>query len=634
MKKEENTLNKFYDGLKRLFSSEIIIRKTPDGNLKVADTNQIQKSLEHRMVDRFNRIYTHTKPLDSQYKQTLSYHMVRHELFRDYDIMDNDPIIASALDIYADESTTKNERGEILSIHCEDPTVKSVLQNLYYDVLNIDFNLWSWTRNMCKYGDMYLELSISPKYGIYNIEPMSPYEIQRIEGSDEENPQRIVFKREGTLACDYDNYQVAHFRLLGDSNFLPYGKSMIENGRKVWKQLSLMEDAMMIHRIMRAPEKRIFKFDVGNVPPQEIETFVTKFIDKIKKVPYIDPQTGEYNLRFNLNNMIEDFYLPVRGNDSGTSIENLPGVQWEGIEDIEYLRNKMMAAFKIPKSFLGYDENVGGRAHLASEDVRFARTIDRIQRIVVSELYKIGIVHLYSQGIRDSKMVDFDLELTNPSIILEQERVEMLQSKISLARDMMETNLFSSNYIHRTLFSFDDEQMAEMTKEVIHDKKMIHRLESIQSDGKDPALEYKEVQPEESGDDEPTDDDMGGGGGGSTPPDEPTADEPAAEEPSPAEPEPAAEEPAQESVEYKDKDGRIRKYKHPDDKSFGRDPLGKKERKDRTTSRSRLEQMSNEGSIIALDDYLTKIDKKMVITEKNKVKTDDSGSILDERNLL
>ena len=126
----------------------------------------------------------------------------------------------------------------------------------------------------------------------------------------------------------------------------------------------------------------------------------------------MNEQTGEYNLKFNMQNMLEDYFLPVRGGESGTSIDTLNGLSNDGqIDDIEYLRNKMHAALKIPKAFLGYDEGVEGKATLAAEDVRFARTIERIQKIFVSELTKIAIIHLYAQGFEGEDLINFSLFL-------------------------------------------------------------------------------------------------------------------------------------------------------------------------------------------------------------------------------
>ena len=157
--------------------------------------------------------------------------------------------------------------------------------------------------------------------------------------------------------------------MLSDSNYLPYGKSMIEQARQIWKQVTLMEDAMLIHRIMRAPEKRIFKIDIGNIPPAEVDNYMQRIINKMKKAPVIDEATGEYNLKYNMQNLTEDFYLPVRGGDSGTQLENLPGLEFNAIDDIEYLKNKLLAALRVPKAYLGYEEEVGSKN--IAEDVRF-----------------------------------------------------------------------------------------------------------------------------------------------------------------------------------------------------------------------------------------------------------------------
>jgi hypothetical protein len=267
--------------------------------------------------------------------------------------MDTDSIICSALDIYADECTAKNEFGDVLTIKSPNEKVQKVLHNLFYDVLNIEFNLWPWIRNTVKYGDFFLKLDIAENYGVINAEPISAYEMIREEGMDPNKPNEIRFKRDFTAlssaysvssnkdAEEFDNYEIAHFRLLTDTNFLPYGRSLIEPARKVWKQITLMEDAMLIHRIMRAPDKRVFKIDIGNIPPNEVEAFMEGMVNKMKKVPYIDQDTGEYNLKYNMQNLLEDFYLPVRGAESGTSIESLAGVQYDSIADIDYLKNRM-----------------------------------------------------------------------------------------------------------------------------------------------------------------------------------------------------------------------------------------------------------------------------------------------------
>ncbi len=372
MAEQENILTR----LGKLFQNQIIVRKTPTGQLKVKDVDFAQTGLTSNFIDRYQRLMggnTSMGKYAAKQNAKNAFDVARKELFKDYELMDEDPIISSALDIYSDESTVDNIESEILKIKSDNPKVAKILHNLFYDVMNIEFNLWPWIRNLTKYGDHFLYLEIIDKLGVVNIRPLSVYETFRLEDHDPEQPKLVQFEvqsedNKNSIPFSspqelYENFEIAHFRLMSDANFLPYGKSMMEGARKVWKQLQLMEDAMLIHRIMRAPEKRIFKLDIGNIPPNEVENFMQQIINKMKKVPVIDQATGDYNLRYNMESTTEDYFLPVRGSDSGTSIETLNGLTNDGaIDDIEYLRNKMMAALKIPKAFLGYEEGVGSKA--------------------------------------------------------------------------------------------------------------------------------------------------------------------------------------------------------------------------------------------------------------------------------
>jgi hypothetical protein len=481
--------------LQKLFSTNTIVRKTAKG-VKVVDTDEYQ-SMTTNLVDRFMKLKV------SNYaggvESGLAYQQVRIDLFRDYDSMDMDPIISAALNVYADECTAKNEMGNILKIHHEDDNIKQILENLFYDIINIEFTLWPWVRNLVKYGDFYLQLEMAEGLGIVNVLPLSTYEMSRIEGFDPTNPQKVKFVYAPyqnpynavgqTAKKEYENYEIAHFRLNGDANFLPYGKSMIEGGRRVWKQLTLMEDAMLIHRVMRAPEKRIFKVDVGNIPPNEVDNYMQKIINNSKKVPFVDERTGEYNLKYNIQNLIEDYYMPVRGNDNGTSIETLKGLEYNMTDDINYLKGKLLAALQIPKAFLGYEEDTNGKATLAAMDVRFAKTIERIQRVIISELTKIAIVHLYAQGIDDDRLTDFSLELTIPSKIYEQEKVELYNSKVQLIQQMQQTKMFSKEWMYEAIMGMAKDEQDEQTLQVLEDTKQQFRLTSIETQGVDPAKE-------------------------------------------------------------------------------------------------------------------------------------------------
>ena len=481
--------------LQNLFSTNVIVRTYGKDKLRVVDTNRLQSVgnlAQSKVADRYTRLHGANKHrvggmggYDSNYYM----HQNRMQLYADYEMMDKDPIISAALDIYSDESTLADQFGEILTIKTNNTQLQKILYNLFYDILNVEFNLWTWIRNMTKYGDFFLKLDIADELGIINVRPFSSYEMERWEEYDNATGEYdIKFKNIASEQMTYDTYEVAHFRMLSDSNFLPYGRSMLEGARKEFQKLMMMEDAMLIHRIMRAPEKRIFKIDIGNIPPNEVDTFMETIINKMKKIPHIDPQTGNYNLKFNLNNMLEDYYLPVRGGQSSTQIDTLPGMTFTGMDDIEYIKDKMMAALKIPKPFLGYGESQEGKVNLASIDIRFARTIERIQKIVVSELSKIAIVHLYSQGFEGEDLVGFELELTAPSIIYDQQKVALMNEKIQLANTMKDSKLVSDRYIYEYIFNMSEDQWLQERNDVIEDLKLRFRQNQIEQEGNDPAV--------------------------------------------------------------------------------------------------------------------------------------------------
>ena len=579
-----------FSRLQRLFSTNVIVRNVGGRKLKIADTAQVQSVAGKDLVDRFSRLYKSPTGM-SGYNQSLYQKTMRMGLFRDYEAMDSDPLISSALDIYADETTLKSEYGKILSVKSDNNQIHDILHNLYYDILNIEFNLYPWTRNLCKYGDFFLKLDINEKYGITNVEPLSSYDVQRVEGEDPENPHYTKFVLESGdvrqtqqgQKSEFENYEIAHFRMISDSNFLPYGRSMLEGGRKVWKQLSLMEDAMLIHRIMRAPEKRIFNIDIGNIPPAEVDNYMQKIVGKMKKAPVID-DNGQYNLKYNIQNITEDFFLPVRGGDSGTRIENLGGLEYQTTDDIEYLRNKLLASLKIPQPFYGYAEKATeSKATLAAEDVRFARTVERIQRIMVSELTKIGIVHLYSQGYTDQDLVNFDLELTNPSKIYEQEKLELLGQRITAFNDLTaENSVTPKEWAYKQIFGFSEEEIKGFEEKIVEDKITEFRYESIKTEGNDPkqAAEQEQQESEEELASRTGTEEIGEEGGS------PEGGWEGAGRP--------------KEMPHYGKDGSAR----------GRDPLGNHERKKLHSSSPRYGKSYRES--LGLDKLKSKIDKKLI----------------------
>jgi hypothetical protein len=503
-----------FSRLKKLFSTDVVIRNVGGNQIKVIDSGKIQATGEletNSLMDRYNRIFSTTPTSLYGAQFNINYQYLRPYMYSEYDVMDQDAIIASALDILADESTLKNDMGEVLQIRSANEDIQKILYNLFYDVLNIEFNLWMWVRQMCKYGDFFLKLEIAEKFGVYNVIPYTAYHIERQEGFNPDNMSEIRYRfiadgldnissgmypvggaagtsnLQNETGVFFDNYEMAHFRLISDVNYLPYGRAYIEPARRLYKQYVLMEDAMLIHRIARAPEKRIFYMNVGSIPPNEIDAFMQKTIGNLKRTPFQDNKTGDYNLKYNMQNMMEDFYIPVRGNDQTTKIETTPGLQYDGIQDVEYLREKLFAALKIPKAFLGYEEDIEGKATLAAQDIRFARTIERLQRIVLSELNKIALVHLYTQGYTDETLTNFTLEMSSPSIVLEQEKVELLKSKSELAEQLLAQGLVPSDWIYDNVYQFSEDQYDEYRDLVREDAKRKFRIAQIEAEGNDPV---------------------------------------------------------------------------------------------------------------------------------------------------
>jgi len=500
--------------LKRLFSTDVIIRNQGGNQLKVIDVDSIQTTGDvatNSIMDRYNRLYSPSSTSLFGQQLNINYQYLRTMIYSDYDTMDYDAIIASALDIISDECTLKNDMGEVLQIRSSNEDIQKILYNLFYDVLNIEFNLWSWIRQMNKYGDFFLKLEIAEKFGVYNVIPYTAYHIQRQENYDPEHPNAVRFKYspEGfysggsgyygvpnTFEKDeniiyFDNYEIAHFRLITDVNYLPYGRSYLEPARRLFKQYILMEDAMLINRISRSPDRRIFYINVGSIPPNEVENFMQKTISTLKRTPLIDHETGQYNLKYNMQNLLEDYYIPVRGNDTVTKIDTAAGLQFDGITDVIYLREKLFAALKVPKAFMGYEKDLTGKATLAAEDIRFARTIDRIQRIVLSELYKIALVHLYAQGYNGDELTNFELDLTTPSIIYDQEKIALLTQKVDLAQKIIETKLLPTDWIYDNIFHLSEDQYEEYRDLIIEDQKRAFRNKQVSEEGNDPKITGK-----------------------------------------------------------------------------------------------------------------------------------------------
>ena len=425
-----------------------------------------------------NAFDTFQRASSALYQQSLVGGVERLERVKDYEEMDHYPEITRALDIYADDSMTYAEDGKILQIVSDDDKIVHELEELLYQRLDLDFHLWTWIRNMCKYGDMFNLLDIVDKEGVLGAIAMPVGEIEREEGYNND-PNSLRFKWTAQGNTVFENYQVSHLRILGDDRFLPYGRSVLDSSRKVWKQLLMAEDAMLIYRISRAPERRVFYVDVGNIPPRDVDSYMQNARDKLKRIAVTQESNGNLDMRYNPESILEDFFIPVRG-DRGSRIETLPGGEnAAAIEDIEYLQNKLFISLGVPKSYLTAEEDLSGKSTLAQEEIKFARPIQRIQKIVVSELAKISLVHLYLRGYDESSIYNFDLRLTNPSTVTEMMHLELMGNRFDTASNMADSPLLSLDYIQREVLKLSASEIVDINLQIekeAHEAYIIEQL--------------------------------------------------------------------------------------------------------------------------------------------------------------
>lgn len=412
------------------------------------------------------------KELSNLYVRSLANYANYERLSRysDYNEMELTPELHSALDIYADEATTKNDNGDVIEITSKNAEIKEVLETLFFDILNINFDAWSWMRHFVKFGDLMLFVDAHEQNGILNLIQIPINEIEREEGFDPNDPLATRFKWLTRGNTTLENWQIIHFRLLGNDAYLPYGSSVLEPARRIWRQLTLIEDAMLVYRIVRSPERRVFHIELGTTPPEDVEPFIEQVKTQMKRNTIVDPETGRVDLRYNPLSVEEDFFLPKRG-DLMSTIDTLSGGQFTGdIEDVQYIQSKMFAAIKIPRAYLGYDD-VGAKATLSQEDVRFSRTTERVQGLFVAELKKIAIIHLYLLGYSNSDIVNFDIRMANPSSIAEQQKLELWRMKLEIA-GMAQEGTFSRDFVYKTIFSLNDKQIA-----IIKEGKRLDKIE-------------------------------------------------------------------------------------------------------------------------------------------------------------
>jgi len=456
--------------LTRLFRSGPVVKRNV---LRNTDKNYTSTAFDQFRKNQ-SQVYSNAMSAYGTYDRMARY--------SDFSEMEYTPEIASALDIYSEESVSADEAGKTLHIYSDNPKIKKILTELFYDTLNVEFNMTSWVRNLVKYGDCFLFNDVHPQHGVINCFPLPISEVEREEGFDPNDPMAVRFRwiTQGNQVLE--NWQVSHMRLLGNDAFIPYGSSILEPARRIWRQMILLEDAMLVHRIVRAPDRRAFYIDVGNVPPEEVANYMEQAQTSLKRSSIVDQNTGRVDLRYNPLSVDEDYFIPVRGGDSGTKIEGIAGQTIAGeTNDVEYIQKKLFAALKIPKAYLGYDEGLGAKATLSQEDIRFSRTIARIQRTVLSEMNKLAIVHLYCNGFSDEDLLDFKLMLSNPSTIAQQQKLELYKSRFETAATAIGvTGMVDRNWVQKNILRFSDEEIKAIAAGQRKDKVSDLEIESTQ----------------------------------------------------------------------------------------------------------------------------------------------------------
>ena len=472
------------------------------------------------------------------YTQAIYYEPTRLASFYDYESMEFTPEISTALDIYAEESTTPNQDGYILQIYSESKRVKGILADLFNNVLDVNTNLQMWTRNTCKYGDNFVYLKLDSEKGVVGCMQLPNIEIERLErGMAAKSINAEVDPKDKGLRfhwkvkdMEFNSWEVAHFRLLGDDRKLPYGTSMLEKARRIWKQLLLSEDAMLIYRTSRAPERRVFKVFVGNMDDKDVEAYVQRVANKFKRDQIVDNKTGNVDLRFNQMAVDQDYFVPVRDVTQTMPIETLPGAtNLSEIADIEYIQKKLVTALRVPKAYLGFEEVVGDGKNLSLQDIRFARTINKIQKAMISEMNKIAIVHLFILGFED-ELQNFTLGLTNPSKQADLLMIDVWKEKVLLYKDLVTEipntlSPTSATWAKKHIFGFSDEDIKLDTQQQRLERAVAAELANTPTvithtgmfDIVDKLYKTKSGSTENPPSDAPTPPPSGGGGGGSLP---------------------------------------------------------------------------------------------------------------------
>ncbi len=409
-------------------------------------------------------------------------------MYRDSELMDGFPEIGTALDIFSEETTYINDSGFMVNITSKSDRIKSILTDLFVNRLSINVILPMICRSMCKYGNTFMLLNIDKDNGIKGWKQLPVYEMERYENGtqypyqsaphvslnnvDETKTEDTKFVWVGQSEyIPYRSWQIAHFRLLYDSQFLPYGVSILHKARRHFRMLSMMEDMMLIYRLDRSVERRVFKINVGAIDVNDVPAYVQEIANNFKRTPFIDPMTGQLDLRKNIMAQTEDFFIPVRDESTPSPIETLPaGQNLTAMDDIKFIQNKILTALRVPKSFLNFEEQTGDGKNLSLMDVRFTRTVNRIQQALIMELNKIAMIHLFLLGFTD-ELTNFNLTMNNPSSQAEMLELENMAKKITTAKDAVSDPgggipLTSMTWAWKHIMKWSDKEIQRNLEEI------------------------------------------------------------------------------------------------------------------------------------------------------------------------
>ena len=387
--------------------------------------------------------------------------------------------------------------NQILKISSKSKRIKSILEDLFYNRLQIATTLRMITRGMVKYGNHYMLLNVT-KNGIAGWRQLSVYETDRYEGGlsgyygggqmtnagEDLKPDEVRFVHAGmNQATSYSEWQVAHFRMLNDSFFLPYGVSLLHKARRAWRMWSMMEDAMLIYRLDKSIERRVFKIYVGGINDKDVPAFVQEIANNFKRTPIIDPMTGQVDLRKNFLDVSSDYFIPVRDPSAPNPIETLQSAHNDtAMDDINYMQNKIFAAIRVPKQFINFQDAQGKGQNLSLADIRFARMIMGIQQFVLAELNKVAMVHLYLLGFKE-ELTNFSLALNIPTAQIESLELEALGKRIQTAAQALADPgigmpMVSLHWVQTNILKLSDNEIKDILGEIRLEKAMAAELQA------------------------------------------------------------------------------------------------------------------------------------------------------------